>query len=241
MDFAMQSTNPEQRLGWLRQALASAERLGPSAELSQTLSMLAGESIKEPEESVAYLKRALAVNRLVFGENSIQVAEVYGHLAFLYGVEKKEADKEATLKQQIAVLEKVPRAQGQLSTAEQNLGFLYDVQKRQPEAESAYLSSIRTAESMQPKNDDLVLAPVQRLALLYERSEKYDQAINYYTRAVAIERTSPVPNRLLVSDLQNLSDLLRKVNRTEEAQRYDEERKEVIDRSAKLLPGSPTK
>jgi hypothetical protein len=52
----------------------------------------------------------LPINQQIFGENSMQAAEVFGHLAFLYGVQKKEADQEASLKQQIAVLEKAPGA-----------------------------------------------------------------------------------------------------------------------------------
>jgi hypothetical protein len=52
----------------------------------------------------------LPINQQIFGENSMQAAEVFGHWAFLYGVQKKEADQEASLKQQIAVLEKAPGA-----------------------------------------------------------------------------------------------------------------------------------
>jgi hypothetical protein len=87
----------------------------------------------------------------------------------------------------------------------------------------------------------MVMSAAQRLGVLYRDWEKYDNAVIYYTRAVELEKASPRPNRLLVVDLETLSDLLRKLNRPEEAQRFDEERKETIDRFAKLLAGSPTK
>lgn len=238
MDLALHSTQLEQRLDLFRQALAPAEKLGPGKELARTLLLLGSGSIKQPDEGEAYLKRALPVTQQVYGENSKEVAEVYEQLAFLYGVQKKEAEQEANLKQQVAVLEKVPGAQMQLCTAAQNLGFLYVAQKRYPEGEAAYLRSLRTAESIQPRNDAFIYGPVQRLALLYKSWEKYDHAASYYIRAVELQKASPRPSRLLVVDLENLSDVLRKLNRTEEAQRYDEERKEAIDRLAKLMAGT---
>ena len=240
MDLALHSTDLEQRSSLLRQALVPAEKLGTGRELAQTLSMLGGPPWKDPGESEAYLRRALLISEKVYGANSREVAEIFGHLAILYQVQKKDADQEASLKQQVAVLEKVPAAQLALSIAEQNLGFLYAAQKRYPEAEAVYLNSLRTAEAIQPRNDGFTLSAVQRLALLYKSWEKYKNAVTYYKRTVDLEKASPRPNRLLVIDLENLSNVLRKLNRNEEAQRYDEERKEAIDRFAKLMAGTPT-
>ena len=240
-DLALHSTVPEQRLSLLRQALVPAEKLGPGRELAQTLDLLGAESTKHPAEAEAHLKRALSVNQQVFGNNSTQVAETFGHLAFLFATEKKEVDEEACLKQQIAVLEKLSGQQLRLSIAAQNLGFLYWMQKRYAEAEATYLQSLHAAEASPAPNDVMVMSAAQRLGVLYRDWEKYDNAVIYYTRAVELEKASPMPNRLLVVDLETLSDLLRKLNRPEEAQRFDEERKETIDRFAKLLAGSPTK
>ena len=239
-DLALHSTVPEQRLSLLRQALVPAEKLGPGRELAQTLDLLGAESTKQPAEAEAYLKRALSVNQQVFGNNSTQVAETFGHLAFLFGTQKKEVDEEACLKQQIAVLEKLSGQQLPLSIATQNLGFLYWMQKRYAEAEAAYLPSLHAAEASPAPNDVMVLSAAQRLGVLYRDWEKYDRAVTYYTRAVDLEKASPRPNRLLVIDLENLSNVLRKLNRNEEAQRYDQERKEAIDRFAKLMAGTPT-
>jgi tetratricopeptide (TPR) repeat protein len=239
MDLALHSAVSEQRLGLLRQALAPAEMLGPGHELAQTLQLLGNaETTNEPDKAEAHLKRALSVNQQVFGNNSTEVAEIFGNLAFLYEVQKKETDEEACMKQQVAILEKATGRQIQLSTAQQNLGFLYAAQKRYPEAESAYQGSLRAAESAQPRNDLFILGPVQRLAQLYKNWERYDQAVTYYTRAVELEEASPRPNRLVVGDLETLADLLRKLNRNEEAQKYDEERKQAIDRLAKLMAGT---
>jgi hypothetical protein len=100
----------------LREALAIREKILPpihprAAYAREGLAVSLGAALLEqPDEGETYLKRALPINQQIFGENSMQAAEVFGHWAFLYGVQKKEADQEASLKQQIAVLEKAPGA-----------------------------------------------------------------------------------------------------------------------------------
>jgi hypothetical protein len=51
--------------------------------------------------------------------------------------------------------------------------------------------------------------------------------LTIYARAVALERSNP--SQLYVRDLQTLSQLLRKLNRPNEAQQYDQERQQAID------------
>lgn len=54
-----------------------------------------------------------------------------------------------------------------------------------------------------------------------------------------LEKENPSP--LYVGDLQTLSQLLRKLNRINEAQHYDEERQQAIDHLMRAgATGSPT-
>lgn len=227
MGLLNHSTDLAQREQLLQQAMAEAEKLGPGIEQARTLEILASVQMgtRKFEQSEISLKRALPINEKVFGPESVEVAHNYELLAVAYQTQSKPDQQESALRQEVAILEKLPKESTRLSIATQTFGDFYFRQKKYPEAETAYLQSLRSAEQLPP--EVMLASAAQRLGRLYEAWEKPEQAVTYYARAVALERSNPSP--LYVSDLQTLSQLLRKLNRPSEAQPYDQERQQAID------------
>jgi tetratricopeptide (TPR) repeat protein len=227
MGLLNRSTDLAQRGELLQQALAEAEKLGPGKEQAQTLEIFAAQQMgsNKNEQAEIYLKRALPMNERAFGAESVELAHNYEVLAVVYQTQNKLDLQESTLRQELTILEKLPKESVRLSIASQNLGDFYFRQKKFPEAETAYLQSFHAAEQSPP--EVMMMSAEQRLGRLYSTWEKPEQAVTYYARTIALERSNPSP--LYVNDLQTLSQLLRKLNRQNEAQQYDEERQQAID------------
>jgi hypothetical protein len=88
---------------------------------------------------------------------------------------------------------------------------------------------VQAAEASSPPAEWAVSIAVQRVASLYKDWGKPEQAVRYYIGAVKLEEAHPNLDPSLLSDLDTLSDLLRKLNRPREAQTYDVQRKRIID------------
>jgi hypothetical protein len=81
------------------------------------------------EQAEIYLKRALPMNEKAFGAESVELAHNYEVLAVVYQTQNKLDLQESSLKQEIAILEKLPKESVRLSIASQNLGDFYFRQK----------------------------------------------------------------------------------------------------------------
>jgi len=240
MGLLNRSTDRAQRGERLQQALVEAEKLSPGREQAQTLEIFAAQQMgsNKNEQAEVYLKRALPMNEQVFGSGSAEVAHDYDVLAVVYQAQNKLDQQESSLKQEITLLEKLPKQSLNLSIANQTLGDFYFRQKKYPEAERGYLQSFHAAELSPP--EIMMVSAAQRLGRRYSTWEKPEQAVTYYARAVALEKGNPSP--LYVGDLQTLAQLLRKLNRANEAQQYDQERQQAIDHLMRARATvSPTK
>ena len=127
--------------------------------------------------------------------------------------------------------ESLPEKRFFLCLAEQHLADLYSAQKQYADAESEHIHSLQTAEASRRPNDGLVDGAVERLGLFYKNWGKYDQAVPYYVRSVKImeARSDSISASRLTNYLATLSDLMRRINRPDEAQQYEDRRKHLID------------
>jgi len=80
-----------------------------------------------------------------------------------------------------------------------------------------------------------------RLAMFYKGWGRYEQAVPYYVRAVQMKEVRTSFDPRLLTDLESLSDLLRQLNRTDEAKKYDARRRELIDQQISREAQSATK
>ncbi len=127
--------------------------------------------------------------------------------------------------------ESLPEKRFFLCLAEQHLADLYSAHKQYADAESEYIHSLQTAEASRRPNDGLVDGAVERLGLFYKNWGKYDQAVPYYVRSVKImeARSDSISASRLTNYVATLSDLMRRINRPDEAQQYEDRRKHLID------------
>jgi tetratricopeptide (TPR) repeat protein len=227
-----------QRNVLLQQALVEAEKLGPGRELDETLELLAVTGAS-PDQAEAYMKQAVSVSEQASGKESPQVAHDLENLATALWSEKKENEAEAARRRAIAILEKLPERKAELSLAEQHLADVYRGQQRFAEAESLYLRSVQAAETSSAPTAWVVSIAVERVATLYKEWGKPEQAVPYYIRAVKLEEAHPNLDPSLLFDLESLSEILRKLNRAEEAKTYDEQRKQIIDQQIAKRVASP--
>lgn len=224
------TTNVAHRTTLLEEALIEAEILGSGPELAQTLEMLGAEAVgTRSGRAEPYLKRALSVNEQVFGDDSKRVANVLDTLAVVLSSEKKYDEAEASLRREVSIFERNPERQVELIIAEQHLADLYNTQRQYAEAEPLYLRLLQAGEESPGSNDELVISTVGKLALLYKTSGRYEQAVEYLARAITMKELRSSLDPSLPAYLEMLSELLRKLNRPEEAAGYDEHRKQLMD------------
>ena len=230
---AYQITDPAQHMAVLQQALSAAKELGGGQELDQTLNLLAmtAQQMHQNDEAEIYLRQALAASEQAFGKESVQTAHNLDALAGTLILLKKDAEATQALRHAVVILRKSPGEEIFLCLAEQHLADLYSAQKQYADAESEHIHSLQTAEASRRPNDGLVDGAVERLGLFYKNWGKYDQAVPYYVRSVKImeARSDSISASRLTNYLATLSDLMRRINRPDEAQQYEDRRKHLID------------
>lgn len=234
MDKARRTLDLTQRLEYLQQALNEAQTLGAGEELSQTLEMIAGAYTGNKNDlAESYLQRAMAVNEKVFGLASSQVAQDLNSMAMFSFLQHRNGDAETYLRRALAIMEKVKSPTVLYFSIAQNLGDLYDRQQKYSEAEAAFLKSLKIVEGAGAESESFMPGPVERLGRFYADRGQLEKAIEYYVRLVKFKEARPIPDPDLPWQLKTLSELLRKLNRADEALVYDAQRQQIEQQISK--------
>lgn len=234
MEKARTTADLTQRLDYLQKALNEAQTLGAGEELSQTLEMIAGAYTGNKNDlAESYLQRAMAVNEKVYGLGSSQVAQDLNSMAMFSFLKHKNDDAETYLQRALAIMEKIKAPTVLYFSIVQNLGDLYDKQQKYSEAEAAFLKSLKIVEAAPAGSEFLVPGPVERLGRFYADRGQLEKAVEYYVRLVKLKESQPAPDIDLPWELKTLSELLRKLNRADEAQVYDAQRQQIEQQISK--------
>jgi tetratricopeptide (TPR) repeat protein len=236
---AYQITDPAQHMAVLQQALSAAKELPPGQELDQTLNLLATTALqmRRNDQAEDYLRQAVAASEQAFGKDSVQTAHNLDALASTLALQKKDAEATQAFQRALVILRKSPGEELFLCLVEQHLANLYSAGKNYAEAESECIHALQAAEAAPHRDEGWVDGAVERLGLLYKNWGKYDQAVPYCVRSVKMmeARSASVSASRLANYLAMLSDLMRRLNRPDEAQQYEDRRKRLVE-----LPSSKT-
>jgi tetratricopeptide (TPR) repeat protein len=96
---------------------------------------------KELKSAEADFSRSLAIDQSIFGPDNYKPAGIRSNLGFVYLEESRNALAEATMRQAVAVLAKLPAGNNLIATARERWGRALLALKRYDEAETQLTSA----------------------------------------------------------------------------------------------------
>ena len=192
------------------------EYAGDSEQLRQQLDR-AGDLVRrakkklksaEYDESIRLLLRAKSIREQILGEEHIETAAVYLHLASTYrktGVyetaekfclkaaqiyaQGKYTEAEELIKEALHIWESVPDEKSQAVAAfYNNLATIYSRQEKYDKAETLYQTVLKIREKTFGENHPDLATSFNNLGAIYREREEYDKAEDFYRKSMTIFR-----------------------------------------------------
>jgi len=181
------------------------------------------------EEAEPLHQRSLSIYEKVLGQDHPWTATSLNNLAALYDDQGKYEQAEPLYQRALAIRERVlgpdhPDTSHSLN----NLAALYDNQGKYEQAEPLYQRALAIRERVLGAEHPDTALSLYWLAFIYSRKGEYEQSEKFYVRTLKIYgKALPPDHPYIAGALENYASLLRKMNRTTEAEPL-EERARVI-------------
>lgn len=173
---------------------------------------------KYAEAEPLYL-RAIAIKEHVQGPNHMEVATSLNNLGLLYTYQGRYSEAETIFLRALGIKEQLTFPDPSIYAINlDNLAVLYRYQKRFEEAEQLHLRALAIFESSERTKKPEIARCLNLLGLLYTEQGRYSEAETYYQRALDLsEQAFNQDHPLIAKICRNYAELLRKLQRNEEA------------------------
>jgi tetratricopeptide (TPR) repeat protein len=214
-----------QQKGLEANPLETAETLNNLGNLSQTEGNL--------KAAAGFYRRAIMIREAALGPDNPDVAQTLNNLGALEERLGEPAKAEANYKRALGIREKtLPADHPDIAEILNNLGALYYAQGRLEEAEALYRRAVKIYESRKRPVDLFLANTLYNLAALYDTEGRYGLAEPLYHRSLSILGKLPGDRQpALATVLEGYSAMLRKMNRTEEADQLAARAREIRGRN----------
>lgn len=133
-------------------------------------------------EAESLYKKALQIRQAKLGKNDPAIADTVNNLANLYKDRNKYTEAEPLYMKAIAIYSTVPKSGANLAMAWNNLSVLHSKQGKMAQAESDLKRGIEYGEKSLRVEDDHLIEMTARLAELYDKAGKSDEAKPYFKK-----------------------------------------------------------
>ena len=211
----------------LERSLAIKEKVlgADSPDLANTLINLGvlKHTQRKFEEAEPLFKRALAISEKKLGSDHPDLGTILNNLGSLYEDQRRRAEAEPLYLRSLAIWEKaLGPDHPDVAIAVHNLANLYRNLGKYAEAEPLYLRSLTIWQKTLGPDHPYVGISLRERANLYRDQGNYADAEPLYVRSLQIFEKSLDENHLNMAEtLENYILLLRKMNRTDEADKFD--------------------
>jgi len=183
----------------------------------------------EYEQVESLHRRALAINEETLGAEHTNTAASLAHLGFFYRNQRKYELAEPLYQRALTIDKRLLGPEHpDTATSLNNLALLYKNQGKYELAEPLYQRALAIRERvLGPEHPDTALS-LHWLAFSYSRKGEYEQTEALYLRTLKIyEKTLPPDHPNIARVLDNYASLLRKMNRIEEASKFEKRAREI--------------
>lgn len=225
-----------------QRALAIRERtLGPDhPDVAQSLNNLAllYLALGQHKQARPLFERALAIDERVLGPTHPDIATDLNNLALLYYSQAEYAKAEPLFKRALSIDERVlGHEHPDVATDLINLASLYEKRQRFNDAEALFQRALSIKRQTLNEEHPDVATSINNLAHLYYEQGAYARAEPLFQQALAIfEKTLEPAHPNVAIVLDQYAQLLRKLNRAEEALKLEERARTIQVKHAQENP-----
>ncbi len=142
---------------------------------------------KQYKDAEKFYKKALKINKKVFGENNQYTAAILNNIGIFYRMQEKYRSAESFLKKALKIRTKIfNKNHPSIATSLDSLATLYFVQKFYKKAEPLYIKALKIAQETGGDDDFNTAISLRNLAGLYYPQKRYKEAEPLFKRSLEI-------------------------------------------------------